>query len=304
MVRREAKGQRQYELPFAGCASPAGESPVPVSAGAPGSRPQVSEGDLCARAGRQEPLRREQPIGPQHEVNPAASSHLQTGSRVAHVTAKATSSTPRPESVEGSGGVWGAARLEGGARNTRGPSARLWSQQADSYKPKAKSSGVQRESEGVVVPRIAVEQNTEGGKGPCGGRAGRGGKHEGMAGREIRSNHPRRRVPVDKVRQLRRRLWAAAKRSPERRFHALYDRICRSDVLREAWRRVKRNRGAAGVDRQTLAEVEALGVERLLEELRTELRAGEYRPRAVLRRYIHRLRGTIRYPGRPFWETA
>ncbi|HEX9723910.1 MAG TPA: hypothetical protein VGC53_06470 [Vicinamibacteria bacterium] len=67
---------------------------------------------------------------------------------------------------------------------------------------------------------------------------------------------------------------------------------------------MKRNRGAAGVDRQTLAEVEALGVERLLEELRTELRAGEYRPRAVLRRYIHRLRGTIRYPGRPFWETA
>src|SRR3990172_338723 len=125
--------------------------------------------------------------------------------------------------------------------------------------------------------RIAVEQNTEGGRGPCGGRAGRGGKREGMAGQEIRSNHPRGREPVDKVRQLRRRLWAAAKRSPERRFHAIYDRICRSDVLREAWRRGKRNGGAAGVDRQTLAEVEELGVERLLEELQTELRAGEYR---------------------------
>jgi len=298
-VRREVDGERQYELPFTSCTSPAGESPVPVSAGAPGSRPQVSEGDLGAQAGRQEPLRREQSIGPQHEVKPAASSHSQTGSRAAHVTAKAKSAAPRPEGVEGSGGVGGAARLEGGVRNTRGPSAQLMSQQTGSYKPKAKSSGVQRESEGVVVPRIAVEQNTEGGKGPCGGRAGRGGKREGVSGRMTRSNHPRRRGPVDKVRQLRRRLWAAAKRSSGRRFHALYDRICRSDVLREAWRRVKRNRGAAGVDRQTLDEVEELGVERFLEELQTELRAGEYRPRAVLRRYIPKADGRKRPLGIP-----
>jgi group II intron reverse transcriptase/maturase len=104
---------------------------------------------------------------------------------------------------------------------------------------------------------------------------------------------------MDKVRQLRRRLWAAAKRSPERRFHALYDRICRSDVLQEAWSRVKRNRGAAGVDRQTLAEVEEYGVERFLEELQTELRAGEYRPRAVLRRYIPKADGRKRPLGIP-----
>src|SRR3990172_5702712 len=237
MVRREADGECQYELPFASSTPQAGESPAPVRTGAPGSRPQVSKGDLHARAVRQEPLRREQSVGPQHKVNPAASSHLQTGSRAAHVTAKATSSTPRPESVEGSGGGGGAARLEGGERNTRSPSARLLSQQAGPYKPKAKSSGVQRESEGVVVPKITVEQNTEGGKDPCGGRAGRGGKREGMAGQKTRSNHPHRQGSVDKVRQLRRRLWAAAKRSPERRFHALYDRICRRDVLREARRR-------------------------------------------------------------------
>jgi group II intron reverse transcriptase/maturase len=104
---------------------------------------------------------------------------------------------------------------------------------------------------------------------------------------------------MDKVRQLRRRLWAAAKRSPERRFHALYDRIWRSDVLQEAWRRVKRNRGAAGVDRQTLVEVEEYGVERLLKELQTELRAGEYRPRAVLRRYIPKADGRKRPLGIP-----
>ena len=69
------------------------------------------------------------------------------------------------------------------------------------------------------------------------------------------------------VRELQRTLYACAKRSPERRFHALFDRVCRSDVLREAWKRVKGNRGAAGVDKQTLAEVEAYGVERMLGEL-------------------------------------
>ena len=58
------------------------------------------------------------------------------------------------------------------------------------------------------------------------------------------------------VRELQRKLWVAAKRSPGRRFHALFDRICRSDVLREAWVRVQRNKGAAGVDRQAVAAVQ------------------------------------------------
>jgi hypothetical protein len=88
------------------------------------------------------------------------------------------------------------------------------------------------------------------------------------------------------VRQLQRRLWVAAKRSPERRFHALLDRIYRRDVLWEAWRRVKRNRGAAGVDRETLDRVEQYGVERRLDELHVARRAGTYRPQPVLRRYI------------------
>src|ERR687891_2318376 len=68
------------------------------------------------------------------------------------------------------------------------------------------------------------------------------------------------------VQRLQRTLWACAKRQPGRRFHALYDRIWRSDVLREAWRRVKRNRGAAGVDAQTIAAIEQYGEERFLSE--------------------------------------
>jgi len=113
------------------------------------------------------------------------------------------------------------------------------------------------------------------------------------------SNHPGGPPPIDHVRQLQRRLWVAAKRSPERRFHALMDRIWRGDVLQEAWRRVKKNHGAAGVDAMTLAVVEQYGVERLLTELGVALRAGTYRPQPVLRRYIPKADGRQRPLGIP-----
>ena len=148
------------------------------------------------------------------------------------------------------------------------------------------------------TPVMAAQHNAAGGKGPRGGHVGSGGKREGMAGK-TGPNYPGGRKPVDKVRQLQRRLWAAAKRSPGRRFHALYDRIHRRDVLREAWKRVRRNKGVAGIDRQTLAEVEQYGAERFLEELGVELRAGMYRPKAVLRRYIPKADGKKRPLGIP-----
>lgn len=113
------------------------------------------------------------------------------------------------------------------------------------------------------------------------------------------SNHPRGRESTDKVRQLQRRLWSAAKRQSGRRFHALMDRIYRRDVLWEAWRRVRKNRGAAGVDSQTLADVEQLGVERFLEDLGVRLQAGTYRPCAVKRRYIPKADGRQRPLGIP-----
>jgi group II intron reverse transcriptase/maturase len=103
----------------------------------------------------------------------------------------------------------------------------------------------------------------------------------------------------DKVRYLQRRLWAAAKRSPKRRFHALYDRICRSDVLREAWKRVKRNKGVAGVDRESIDSIMRSGVRDFLESLQAELRSGEYRPKAVLRRCIPKSDGRVRPLGIP-----
>jgi RNA-directed DNA polymerase len=108
------------------------------------------------------------------------------------------------------------------------------------------------------------------------------------------------RASFGKVRQLQRRLWAAAKQSKGRRFHALYDRIHRGDVLWEAWGRVRENRGAAGVDRITLAYVEDVyGVERLLAELQRDLRAGTYRPAPARRVDIPKPQGGTRPLGIP-----
>jgi len=102
-----------------------------------------------------------------------------------------------------------------------------------------------------------------------------------------------------KVQQLQRALWTAAKQSSGRRFHALYDRICRGDVLQEAWERVRENRGAAGVDRLTLAAVEDYGVDRMLRELRRDLQSGRYRPAPARRVEIPKPRGGKRPLGIP-----
>ena len=196
--------------------------------------------------------------------------------------------------------------MQGQVRNVRGPSVRPESGQARSYKPKAKSSRAQRESEGIVVPMgeaqagpaKAVGQNAVGGKGPCGGHAEIAGKREGMAGK-TGPKDPDAGDCGDKVRQLQRQLWAAAKRAPGRRFHALYGQMCRDDVLHEAWKRVRRNKGAAGVDRMTISHIEQNGVRRFLQELGEVLRAGEYGAQVVRRAYIPKADGARRPLGIP-----
>src|SRR2546427_10726160 len=98
--------------------------------------------------------------------------------------------------------------------------------------------------------------------------------------------------PIENVRALQRVLYVAAKRNSRRKFPALLDRIARPDVLRRAWEQVRRNRGAAGIDGETLKAVQAYGVERMLTELRELLLAGRYRPQPSRRVLIPK-------PGRP-----
>jgi RNA-directed DNA polymerase len=105
--------------------------------------------------------------------------------------------------------------------------------------------------------------------------------------------------PVEKSRAFQRRLYRAAKRSGSRRFHALYDRIVRSDVLWRAWLEVRASRGAAGADGVCIADLECGDVEAFLEELASDLKAGKYRPQPVLRVEIPKPDGRLRPLGIP-----
>jgi group II intron reverse transcriptase/maturase len=95
-----------------------------------------------------------------------------------------------------------------------------------------------------------------------------------------------RTTEQDKVRELQRTLYRAAKADPGRRFHALHDKVFRRDVLGRAWGQVRANRGAAGIDRTTIADVERYGVDRLLDELAADLREGRWRPLPARRVFI------------------
>ena len=90
----------------------------------------------------------------------------------------------------------------------------------------------------------------------------------------------------DKVQALQRALYRAAKADPERRFHALYDKVHRRDVLEHAWVQVRANQGAPGIDRTTIADVEAHGASRLLEELSVGLKGEQWRPLPARRVWI------------------
>ena len=124
-------------------------------------------------------------------------------------------------------------------------------------------------AEGLVVPR--KPGNAGGGKEPWFESDAERGKGvttgESLAGSE-------------KVRKLQTVLHAKAKEEPDRRFHALIDKVWREDSLAEAWRRVRRNGGSAGVDGETFADIESYGVG-WLGELARDLKDGTYTPKPV-----------------------
>jgi group II intron reverse transcriptase/maturase len=104
---------------------------------------------------------------------------------------------------------------------------------------------------------------------------------------------------IEKVRQLQRKLYLAAKSNSKRKFHALYDKVYRKDVLLEAWKRVKANGGKGGIDRMDIDDVEKYGVEEFLQEIQQELINGRYHPKPVRRTYIPKGNGEKRPLGIP-----
>jgi RNA-directed DNA polymerase len=109
---------------------------------------------------------------------------------------------------------------------------------------------------------------------------------------------------IEDVRVLQRNLYRAAKAQKERRFGVLYDKVYRKDVLQMAWQQVKRNRGAAGVDGQTIQDIEKAGVNEFIETLSQELREKRYRPNRVKRVYIPKPGKAEKRPlGIPIWRS-
>jgi hypothetical protein len=148
-----------------------------------------------------------------------------------------------------------------------------------------------RESEGVVVPlEGAGQHNPAQGKDPCFIDATR--VQGGIGECPVRARSTAKADGLDASRALQRVLYRSAKQQPQRRFHALFDKVARSDILERAWDEVRANRGAPGADGVTIEHVEASGVAAFLDDLAAALKAGTYRP-APLRR-VH-----IPKPGQP-----
>ena len=103
----------------------------------------------------------------------------------------------------------------------------------------------------------------------------------------------------EKVRQLQNKLYLTAKKCSSRRFHALYDKVFRDDVLYEAWKRVKANKGSSGIDGITIEDIEAKGVNCYLTGIQSELKSGTYRPLPVRRVMIPKSDGSQRPLGIP-----
>lgn len=101
-------------------------------------------------------------------------------------------------------------------------------------------------------------------------------------------------TPAVWLRTLRGKLHAKAKAEPSFRFYSLWDKVCHEQTLADAYRRCRANGGKGGVDGEEFVDIEALGKERWLGNLRTDLKAGTYRPEALRRVWIPKSNGKMR----------
>ena len=210
-----------------------------------------------------------------------------------------TRQVPEQARASSPAGVGGAARVQGEVRNTRDPSASPSSRQGGSYKPKAK---VERCAAGVRGDRSTVD-----------GRDEQRDRREEVPAVVVSEEQVSARAwPPERSQRPRRaqaRRQSATTATPTVGRGQAARRSAVSTRCTTASRGVTSSRkrgsesggteGAAGVDAQTLADVEQYGVERFLEELGAALRAGTYRPAAVLRRYIPKADGKKRPLGIP-----
>ena len=167
----------------------------------------------------------------------------------------------------GSAGVLAAACVqEGDSSNTGSPDGGAHAPTGNPRGP-AWAGGV---AERPVVP----EKPGNAGRGK-----GLGSRRVQQGGRDMETGGSL--AAPDSVRKLQTTLHAKAKGFPDFRFYSLSDKVWRADVLDAAWRAVRRNGGAAGVDGETVQHIEQRGIERWLGELARDLKEGTYRPGAV-----------------------
>jgi group II intron reverse transcriptase/maturase len=115
----------------------------------------------------------------------------------------------------------------------------------------------------------------------------------------LQRNETVRKTDTERVRDFQRKLYRKAKQEPEFRFYVLYDKVKMMHFLTEAYRRVKANRGAPGVDGVTFEKVEKEGLQEFLMQLQKELTEKTYRPQPVKRVYIPKANGGTRPLGIP-----
>jgi group II intron reverse transcriptase/maturase len=143
----------------------------------------------------------------------------------------------------------------------------------------------------IVPTAFQGQQNLERGKGQCLKRVSEEGKKGDCAMLET----------PEKIRELQRKLYQKAKQEKEYRFYLLYDKVHRMDILNHAYRLVKANKGAAGVDGRTFESIEEGegGPPKYLEGIVEELKCKTYKPMPVRRVYIPKPDGSKRPLGIP-----